>query len=85
MENENVIEMESEEIEEVKESKVKKFIGKVGSGIKKNWKPIVVGTVAFIAGAAVGKKTSKTQDDGYEIETEVAYDDTVDEQSFNEN
>lgn len=85
MENEKVIEMESEKIEEVEESKVKKFVGKVGSGFRKNWKPILIGTVAFVAGAAVGKKTSKTQDDGYEIETEVAYDDTVDEQSFNEN
>ena len=63
MEENNVIEMQDQEINEIKESKVKGFFGKIGSGIKKNWKTIIVGTGALAVGFVLGSKKTITDGD----------------------
>lgn len=76
MENEKVIEMNEEttettkEVAEMKESKVKGLIGKVGSGIKKNWKLIAVGAGALVVGTILGKKSANAEDDIVDVEFE---------------
>lgn len=63
MEENKIIEMETEEVIETKKnSKIVGGLRKIGTGIKKNWKPIVIGTVAFVAGTVIGsKKTGGTE------------------------
>lgn len=64
MEETNVIEMEeTQEAVNVKKSKVREVLSKVGSGIKKNWKPIAIGAGAFAAGMFLGKNSKITVDD----------------------
>lgn len=57
MEDTKIVDMQEAAVEEVKkESKVISAIRKVGSGVKKNWKPIVVGAGAFLIGAMLASK-----------------------------
>ena len=89
--NENVEVIEAEETaeEQVKESKVKNFVSKVGGGIKKHWKKaagVAVGGALLVVGYALGAKNggaSADCDDGEcidfeELETpEVSDEETV--------
>lgn len=65
MEENKVIEVENEEenTEVKKESKVKKAIGTVGSGIKKHWKTVAVGAGALVVGMMLGSRKSSDPDD----------------------
>lgn len=65
MENNEIIEVRDAEItEEVKkESKVKGFVGKVGSGIKRNWKTIAVGAGALMVGVMLGSRKNHDEED----------------------
>lgn len=69
MENEKNIEMQEEvtetveEATEVKESKIKGIVGKVGSGFKKHWKTVAVGAGALVVGIVLGSKKSETEED----------------------
>lgn len=69
MEENKVVEVE-ETTEVVKESKAKKFIGTIGSGIKNNWKTFVVGAVALAAGIAIGSKKSDAEEGSETFEEE---------------
>lgn len=65
MEEKNVVETtENEEVETVKESKVKTVLTKVGSGVKRHWKTIAVGAGALAVGVFLGKRNSDAEDDG---------------------
>lgn len=63
MEENKVVEIEETTTEVVKESKAKKFVGAIGSGIKNNWKTFAVGAIALAAGVAIGSKKSFADDD----------------------
>ena len=82
MEENKVIEMEDEEVTEVKkESKIKTALGKVGSGIKKHWKTVAVGAGALAVGMFIGSKRSEiedyeTEDDSDDIELTEIQEDT---------
>lgn len=82
MEENNVIEMENEEVTEVKkESKIKTALGKVGSGFKKHWKTVAVGAGALAVGMFIGSRKSdsadyETEDDSDDIELTEIQEDT---------
>lgn len=64
MEENNIVETtENEEVETVKESKVKTILTKVGSGVKRHWKTIAVGAGALAVGVFLGKRNSDIEDD----------------------
>ena len=82
MEENKVIEVENEEeVTEVKkESKVKKVIGTVGSGIKKHWKTVAVGAGALVVGMVLGSRKSsdvEDSDDAEMVEFEEVTEDEV--------
>lgn len=72
MEENNIMETtEVEEMEPVKESKVKMVLGKVGSGVKRHWKTIAVGAGALAVGIFLGKKNADPEDvDTVDVEFE---------------
>lgn len=71
MEENKVIEMEDEEVTEVKkESKIKTALGKVGSGFKKHWKTVAVGAGALAVGMFIGSKRSEIEDYGTEDDSD---------------
>lgn len=71
-ENNNVIEMQETEVVEVeKESKVKNFFGKAGSGVKRHWKTIAVGAGALAVGVVLGLKKGSAEDADETYEDEV--------------
>lgn len=68
MEENNIVETtENEEVETVKESKVKTILTKVGSGVKRHWKTIAVGAGALAVGVFLGKRNSDTEDDAVDV------------------
>lgn len=70
MEEKNIVETtENEEVETVKESKVKTILTKVGSGVKRHWKTIAVGAGALAVGVFLGKRNSDSEDDGVVYDT----------------
>lgn len=70
MEENNIVETtENEEVETVKESKVKTILTKVGSGVKRHWKTIAVGAGALAVGVFLGKRNSDSEDDGVVYDT----------------
>lgn len=76
MEENKVVEMEANETEEVtemKESKEKGFIEKIGSGVKRHWKPIAIGAGAFIVGCLVGSRKTEAGDCDMEDDPAVMF------------
>lgn len=80
MEEKNIVETtENEEVETVKESKVKTILTKVGSGVKRHWKTIAVGAGALAVGVFLGKRNSDSEDDGVVYDTFEEVEETDDD------
>lgn len=75
-----IIEMEDGKVVEAKkESKFISGVKKVGSVIRNNWKPIVVGGIALVIGYAAGSRNSD------EADSETAECDEFDASDIEEN
>lgn len=72
MENKEIIEVETEVQETVAEETKVSLPKRVWSGVKRNWKPIAIGTGAFIAGLMLG---SRKGHEDYEDEEDYESDD----------
>ena len=89
MEENKVVEMNEVKetaMEEVQESKSKGILKKIGSGIKRNWKPIAIGAGAFVAGVILGSRKSGSEDSEETPEFDemegIATDDSSEMESF---